>query len=536
MVRLGLHGIARRAPSNASLGSMNRSHGCVLLPTHSAHYGEAYANLLSMLRFATDAALPPVHVVVDRESDRKRMGGVFPAACASSHPPAACNRLATFVRVISLEGLLDAQGEGIETQRHIHDTVAAEFAAWSAACRRTRSAASCSDPSWQLGPSVRSNLCSYHASLSPPPPLATCHARPHAQARSVCASSTDFFRPVTRAAWLGHGGHPKRPVPSCPAADYLSWKRKYQAIKKLYAAESMAQQGCELIWVMDSESFALSRFSFAQIFGDYIQQPRLHVSGGPAPPCATHALLHLWGLHSMPRRAHGAQTRFEARLDCWHDDFWIWEGRHIRTMMAQMRRAHAPRALVDLLLTAEGGTLSEQVLYGNWLLWRASTGHQPIAQLVDVPAALRHSQPDLFAGAPPQKHQVGQAAAKLVEMARAARRSLSLSQAKWTTMRTTLLHTLRDSGWHHVRGWGPSPWGVVDEMLPEWHPLWCLSNCAPPPERTRCRLLEAAGDLPFAIGLQDWSDYYPSTGQWRPWNASRCRVRRPREPHQLGKK
>lgn len=311
----------------------------------------------------------------------------------------------------------------------------------------------------------------------------------------------------------------------------MTWKRKYQALKKLYAAEAMTRRGCKLIWVMDSESMALSRFSFAQIFEDYVRRPHLHVSGGPAPPCVTHALLQLWGVQPASHRARGGQTQFEAVLDSPADDFWIWEGRHVSTMMAQMRRAHAPRAVVDVLLTAEGGTLNEQVLYTNWLLFR----RQPV-QAVDVLAALQRSQPRMSAGSSPQKSQVGQAAAKLIEMAKAARRSLSLPQAEWAMIRSALVHAFREHGWQHVRGWGPSPWGVIDELLPDWHPLWCLSNCVPPPERTRCRLLEAAGDLQFAQHVQEWSDYYPNTGQWRSWNASRCRVRGQREPHQLGKR
>lgn len=169
VVRRVLHGSTRRrALADAPLGSMNASHGCVLLPTHSAHYGEAHANLLSMLRFATDAQLPPVYVVIDRESERQRLGGSFPAACASSRPPAECSRLATFVHVVSLEGLLDTQGDGIRTQQHVLDAVAAEFAAWSSACRRTRSAAACADPSWQLGaPALESERCSTARKLEP---------------------------------------------------------------------------------------------------------------------------------------------------------------------------------------------------------------------------------------------------------------------------------------------------------------------------------------------------------------------------------
>jgi len=75
--------------------------------------------------------------------------------------------------------------------------------------------------------------------------------------------------------------------------------------------------------------------------------------------------------------------------------------------------------------------------------------------------------------------------------------------------------------------------------------VWCLSNCAPPPERTRCRLLDADGLLDAAnnnnnnnnnnnaagadaqrgrtrLGLAPWSDYVAGLGRWRAWNVSRC--------------
>ena len=83
--------------------------------------------------------------------------------------------------------------------------------------------------------------------------------------------------------------------------------------------------------------------------------------------------------------------------------------------------------------------------------------------------------------------------------------------------------------------------------------VWCLSNCAPPPERTRCRLLDADGLLDETdetannnnnnnnnndddnnnvgtdaqrgttrLGLAPWSDYVAGLGRWRAWNVSRC--------------
>ena len=167
---------------------------CVIIPTHPLHYAEAHANLLSMLRFATDAVLPRVFIVLDREADRHRLrGGQFPPDCEAIGSAEACAALASFVHTLSLEGLLEARGEGLRTQPHINATLNAAFDAWHAGCLKARDAAVCDHASWRL----------------------------------------DFFKPVPHAWWLGHGGHPRVAVPPCHGADFLSWKRKYQAIKKL---------------------------------------------------------------------------------------------------------------------------------------------------------------------------------------------------------------------------------------------------------------------------------------------------------------
>ena len=170
---------------------------CVIIPTHPQHYAEAHANLLSMLRFATDAVLPRVFIVLDREADRHRLrGGRFPPDCEAISSAEACAVLASFVHTLSLEGLLEARGEGLRTQPHINATLDAAFDAWHAGCLKAREAAVCDHASWRL----------------------------------------DFFKPAPHASWLGHGGHPRVAVPPCHGADFLSWKRKYQAIKKLSLA------------------------------------------------------------------------------------------------------------------------------------------------------------------------------------------------------------------------------------------------------------------------------------------------------------
>ena len=147
---------------------------CVIIPTHPLHYAEAHANLLSMLRFATDAVLPRVFVVLDREADRHRLrGGRFPPDCEAIGSAEACATLASFVHTLSLEGLLEARGEGLRTQPHINATLDAAFDAWHAGCLKARDAAVCDHASWRL----------------------------------------DFFKPVPHASWLGHGGHPRVAVP-----------------------------------------------------------------------------------------------------------------------------------------------------------------------------------------------------------------------------------------------------------------------------------------------------------------------------------
>ena len=172
---------------------------CVIIPTHPQHYAEAHANLLSMLRFATDAVLPRVFIVLDREADRHRLR--FPPDCEAIGSAEACAVLVSFVHTLSLEGLLEARGEGLRTQPHINATLDAAFDAWHAGCLKAREAAVCDHASWRL----------------------------------------DFFRPAPHASWLGHGGHPRVAVPPCHGADFLSWKRKYQAIKKLSPALTLSQ-------------------------------------------------------------------------------------------------------------------------------------------------------------------------------------------------------------------------------------------------------------------------------------------------------
>ena len=115
-----------------------------------------------MLRFATDTALPPVFAVVDREAERQRLHGVFPPACAAeSRPSPQCAALATFVRLLSLEQLLEARGEGLSTQPHINATLDAAYAAWHADCLKSRrDAASCEHPSWRLGASAAAGFSS----------------------------------------------------------------------------------------------------------------------------------------------------------------------------------------------------------------------------------------------------------------------------------------------------------------------------------------------------------------------------------------
>ena len=105
------------------------------------------------------------------------------------------------------------------------------------------------------------------------PPASAARSSELGPAQPPLCCVADFFRPVPRVPWLGHGGHPRTAVPACAGADFLSWKRKYQAIKKLYAAEAVASgHGCGLLWLVDSESFALRRFSFARdVFGSYLE-------------------------------------------------------------------------------------------------------------------------------------------------------------------------------------------------------------------------------------------------------------------------
>ena len=56
-----------------------------------------------------------------------------------------------------------------------------------------------------------------------------------------------------------------------------------QALKKFYGAEAAVASGCNLVWLLDAESYAFRRFSFASdVFGRYVARPLLHI-GAPRP-------------------------------------------------------------------------------------------------------------------------------------------------------------------------------------------------------------------------------------------------------------
>jgi len=97
---------------------------------------------------------------------------------------------------------------------------------------------------------------------------------------------------------------------------------------------------CKLLWMLDSESFALRRFSFTvDVFGDYdAKRPTLFVSGAPLRPCALRALRGLWGAVARSERGMA-----EARAESWHD------GGRARGILVTFQPPSSPPPLLALL-------------------------------------------------------------------------------------------------------------------------------------------------------------------------------------------
>jgi len=60
-------------------------------------------------------------------------------------------------------------------------------------------------------------------------------------------------------------------------------------------------------------------------------------------------------------------------------------------------------------------------------------------------------------------------------------------------LRLELIQFLNESDWVFVRGWQPSPWTAVADLLPEWPGALCLSNCELDESQARAIKLKLQG-------------------------------------------
>lgn len=318
---------------------------CIIMPVHRPDYRYAARSLRSMQQYGTDVRMTPVHLIFDIELDLAADGGRMPAVCASGD----CVARDSFVRLRSLEGLMSARGEA------------------ASASRRLRAAL--------------------------------------ADAGAASGTNLSFYNPKGgKPSWLGTNGSALKASGCMPLfhhyAGVVTWKRKYQALKKWYGAQDAIEaEGCATLWVLDSESYAFRPFSFeADVFGRYRARPALHVGAHRPRDCgATERLLERCApaLFSLSTGiARGWEQRVAVRVDgmvegatmptmnAFHDDMWIWEAEVVTDWLGSVRARGGGLSLAEVLLSAGGAFLNEQTSYANFVWMRQrqrDARHQHIA-------------------------------------------------------------------------------------------------------------------------------------------------------------
>ena len=346
------------------------------------------------------------------------------------------------------------------------------------------------------------------------------------QTGAVATDSFDLFAPENKM-WLVDLGSPLHGPPTCkPDAPWghYNFKRKYQALKKWYGAQHAYRRAhCSLIWVMDSDSVAFRRFSFADVFGRYLARPSIFL-GGPTSPrasrCHMETLFANWGEggdvpgdRSGRNRAAAPDPLGAVDLEPFHDDLWLWEGAIVDDLLTRMRRARDPsrrRSVAAAFLNGSVlGTYSEQIVYSNWILvaQRRDPSKYAHVRRVDVEGLavarwphleldrhLRQLRSSSRKHAAPGTARGGRAAASHPMLGPTLARlraafSLGLQglatptardppEATAAALRREFIGLLNDTDWVYVRGWQPSPWAAVIDLLPEWPGALCMSNCA----------------------------------------------------------
>ena len=190
------------------------------------------------------------------------------------------------------------------------------------------------------------------------------------------------------------------------------WGQLHQGLKKLFGMQFARQAlGCELTWVVDSESMPLRPFRFADVFDAYRRAPWTQVQhygemGGVfgAPQLMFQECAHWIITHKFRRQAAGP---FGYR----QSDFWVYENRWVERFMAEVMLAwgDSHSGFVDWWMRPPAH--AEGMVLPAWLHLRRARGALPAGaaaapgpsagalKVVDVAAAFRAAMPGLYAAA-----------------------------------------------------------------------------------------------------------------------------------------
>jgi len=229
--------------------------------------------------------------------------------------------------------------------------------------------------------------------------------------KELVEARTESWTDVEAIEWEHHSI-----MPSGESKDFhrygpctSGWGQVHQGLKKLYGLAFARQAfGCSLTWVMDSESFPLKPFSFAEVFRAYRREPWVQVQDyGDMPGCfgAAHLILQECAhwiithkLRLVPTGAFGYRQ----------SDFWLYENANAESFIFEMQRSWGVRSFVDIWMRhpAHG----EGMILPAWLhlrragglapsAWANSNGTQSLLRVLDVASAVREHMPALYAAA-----------------------------------------------------------------------------------------------------------------------------------------
>jgi len=277
--------------------------------------------------------------------------------------------------------------------------------------------------------------------------------------------------------------------------------------------------------VIDADSFAFRHFSFRGLFERYARRPTIFL-GGPTTPlaarCHVKTLLANWGMTAPSEGLGYEHLHVVLDLEPFHDDYWVWEGPVIDELVANMRGGEGAerRSLAIAVLNGSvHGTYSEQIIYSNWVLmqqqrqpgkyshirrldveklavsrWPHLNLERHLARLRLHRHAVKSSQVKSSGGGAFRGHpMLGPTLARLHAAFSLGLDADQADDAARRRLRLELIQFLNESDWVFVRGWQPSPWTAVADLLPEWPGALCLSNCELDESQARAIKLKLQG-------------------------------------------